>query len=93
MMALADVALYFALFTRTGIVPLALTNELKINFLRPAIGEDLLARARLLKLGRTVAYGDVDIFAVNDADRLIAHATTSYILPRDDTERIRPDGR
>jgi len=56
LMALADVAVYVAVFSRIGIVPLAVTNELKMNFLRPAIGGDVLARAKLRKLGRRVAY-------------------------------------
>lgn len=81
LMTLADVAVYVAIFTRTGIVPLTVTNELKINFLRPAIGSDLLAEARLLKLGRRVAYAAVDIFEAHDRSRLIAHATSSYLLP------------
>lgn len=81
MMALADAALYFAIFTRLGIVPLALTNELTTSFLRPARGTDLLGRARLLKVGRRVATGTVDIAAAGDPTRSIAHSLGSYILP------------
>lgn len=81
LMALADVATYVALFGRIGIVPLAVTNELKMNFLRPAIGGDVIAVAELLKLGRRIAYATVDVFMADNPDRLIAHATTSYVLP------------
>jgi uncharacterized protein (TIGR00369 family) len=81
LMALADVAVYGAIFTRTGITPLAVTNELKMNFLRPAIGRDVLARARLLKVGRRIAYAAADVFEEHDEARLIAHATASYVLP------------
>lgn len=81
LMALADVAVYVAIFTRTGILPLTVTNELKMNFLRPAIGSDVLARATLLKLGRRVAYATVDLFEEPDPSRLVAHATASYIIP------------
>lgn len=83
LMALADVAVYLAIFGRLGIIPLAVTNELKMNFLRPAKGEDVLARAHLLKVGRRVAYGDAVLFHESDQDRLLAHATSSYILPGD----------
>lgn len=83
LMALADVATYIAVFGRLGIVPLAVTNELKMNFLRPAIGGDVVASAELLKVGRRVAYAAVDVFMADNSDRLIAHATTSYILPDD----------
>ncbi len=81
LMLLADVAVYLAIFTRTGIVPLAVTNELKMNFLRPAIGRDVLAEARLLKLGRRVAYARVDLHEAGRPERLVAQATSSYILP------------
>jgi len=82
MMALADAALYFAVFTRGGITPLAVTNELKANFLRPAVERrDLLARARVLKRGRRVIYGLVDVWEEGAPDRLVAQATASYVLP------------
>lgn len=81
LMALADVATYLALFGRVGIVPLAVTNELKMNFLRPAIGGDVVAAAELLKVGRRIAYATVEVFMADDPDRLIAHATASYVLP------------
>jgi uncharacterized protein (TIGR00369 family) len=82
MMALADAGLYFALFTRGGLAPHALTNELKMNFLRPAVArQDLLGRARILKRGRRVVYGTVELWEAGAADRLIAHATSSYVLP------------
>ncbi len=83
LMTLADVSTYLAIFGRLGIVPLAVTNELKMNFLRPAIGGDVLARAELIKLGRRVVYGTVDVFMDGEPDRLVAHATSSWVLPDD----------
>lgn len=81
LMALADLAAYVAILTRVGIVPMAVTNELKINFLRPAIGHDVHARATVLKLGRKIAYASVDLFEPHAPDRLVGHATTSYVMP------------
>ncbi len=81
LMALADVAVYIAIFGRLGIVPLAVTNELKMNFLRPAIGGDVLARAELVKVGRRVVYGVVDVHMDDNPERLVAHATSSYVRP------------
>ena len=81
LMALADVSVYVAVFSKIGITPLAVTNELKMNFLRPAIGGDVLARAEILKMGRRVAYGSVDLFMDGEPERLVAHATSSYVLP------------
>ena len=80
-MALADVAVYVAIFGRAGIVPLAVTNELKMNFLRPAKDGDVLARAELLKMGKRIAYASVDLFMDGAPDRLVAHATSSYVMP------------
>lgn len=81
LMVLADIAVYVAIFSRLGWVPMAVTNELKMNFLRPALGEDVLAYARLRKLGRRVAFADVDVAMASDRDRLVAHATATYIIP------------
>lgn len=80
-MALADSTIYWALFTKVGIVPLAVTNELKYNFLRPAIGGDVMCRAEILKVGRRVAYGVADVYMDGAPDRLVGHATCSYVLP------------
>ena len=81
LMALADVAVYVGVFSRAGITPQAVTNELKMNFLRPAVGGDVLARAEILKMGRRVAYGSVDVYMDGQPERLVAHATASYVLP------------
>ncbi|MFQ5555045.1 MAG: PaaI family thioesterase [Acidimicrobiia bacterium] len=81
LMTLADVAVFVAIFSRTGIIPLAVTNELKMNFLRPAVGRDVLAEARLHKPGKRVAFASVEVYMEGDRDRLVAHATCSYVLP------------
>lgn len=81
LMAMADATFYWALFTKIGIVPLAVTNELKYNFLRPAVGGDVICRAQVLKVGRRVAYGTADLYMDGAPDRLVGHATTSYVLP------------
>ena len=82
-MALADSAAYIAVFTRTGITPMALTSNLSINFMRPCIGEAVIAEAHLLKLGRTLAVISVDIRA-EGSDKLSAHAVVNYTLPKDE---------
>ena len=81
MMALADAALFLALFSVVGIEPLALTNELKTNFLRPARGQDLIATGKIIKMGRRVVYGAVEVCEANDLTRVIAHSTGSYVRP------------
>lgn len=82
MMTLADVALYIALLARIGIVPLAVTTHLAINFLRkPRADRRVIARCRLMKLGRTLAVGEVWIYSEGE-DEPVAHATGTYAIPK-----------
>lgn len=80
MMALADVALYVALLASIGWVPLAVTTQLTINFLRKPAPDDLIAEARLLKTGRRLVVGEVSIRSAA-ADAIVAHATGTYSVP------------
>ena len=79
-MALADSAAYVAIFTRLGIVPMAVTSNLNINFLRPCLGTAVIAEARTIKLGRTLAVIEVEICA-EGSDKLSAHAVVTYSIP------------
>ena len=81
-MSIADSAAYIAVFTRTGITPMALTSNLNINFLRPCIGTAVIAEAHLLKIGRTLAVISVDIRA-EGSEKLSAHAVVNYTLPQE----------
>lgn len=81
-MAIADSAAYIAVFTRIGITPMALTSNLSINFLRPCIGNAVVAEAHLLKIGRTLAVISVDIRA-EGSEKLSAHAVVNYTLPQE----------
>jgi uncharacterized protein (TIGR00369 family) len=78
--ALADVALWFLTFTVLGLSPMAVTSELYIAFLRPAIGGDLLARAELLRAGKTAIKGAVRLWVDGAPDKLVSHVTGSYVL-------------
>ncbi|MEM6556559.1 MAG: PaaI family thioesterase [Pseudomonadota bacterium] len=81
-MAIADSAAYIAVFTRIGIVPMALTSNLNINFMRPCIGEAVVAEAHLLKLGRTLAVISVEVRA-EGSDKLSSHAVVNYSIPQE----------
>lgn len=81
MMALADVALYIAILGEIGIVPLAVTTSLSFNFLRkPKAGRDLVGVCKLLKVGRTLAIGEVSLYSEGD-DEPVAHAVGTYAIP------------
>jgi len=77
---LADVALYAAVLSRIGRVELAVTTSMAINFLRRPALVPVIAEARLLKLGKRLAYGEVTLFSEGDAEP-VAHATGTYSIP------------
>lgn len=80
-MQLVDLASWVAVFTRAGIVPMAVTWDLKTNFLRPAPAGDLLGEATVLRFGR-FTYMTVDVTAASDPDLVVSHATVTYAVPR-----------
>ncbi|WP_380052293.1 PaaI family thioesterase [Falsihalocynthiibacter sp. SS001] len=81
MFALADVAVYLAILARIGPVELAVTTNASIDFMRkPIAGKPLVATARLLKLGRVLAVGDV-LIQSEGASGPVARATATYSIP------------
>lgn len=80
MMGLADAAMYLALLARIGLVALAVTTNFNINFLRKPTG-NLEAEARLLKLGKRLAVGEITIYSEGH-DEAVAHATCTYSIPQ-----------
>jgi uncharacterized protein (TIGR00369 family) len=80
MMALADFAMYVAVLSAIGPVPLAVTTNLNINFLRKPEPRDLVAEARILKLGKRLAVGEVIIRSEGE-EEAVAHVTSTYSIP------------
>lgn len=81
LMALADCAMYVVLLSAIGPIGLAVTTNLNINFLRKGqAGQDILAEARLLKLGKRLAVGEVNLLSGTSPDP-IAHVTSTYSIP------------
>src|SRR5258708_19565288 len=62
LMALADLALYGAVMAALGPVVQAVTANLTINFLRLPPPADLIAHARLIKVGKPLSLGPVHPF-------------------------------
>ena len=79
-MALADVAMYVGILASIGPVPLAVTINLSINFLRKPAARDLIAECHLLKLGKRLATGEVTIHS-DGMTEPVAHATSTYSIP------------
>ena len=80
LMALADFAPYVAILASIGWVPLAVTTNLTINFLKKPAQRDLLAEARMIKFGKRLAVAEVAIRSDGE-DELVAHATATYSIP------------
>ncbi len=82
LMGLADFAVYVAVLSVIGRVELAVTTGLNCNFLRRPKPKDMVGEARMLKLGKRLAYGEVSIFTAGEAgDGPVAHVTATYSIP------------
>ncbi len=80
LMALADITLYGVVLSLIGRVELAVTTDLNMHFLAKARPGDLIARGRILRLGRVLAVGEVTVAALAGGDP-VAHATGTYAIP------------
>lgn len=81
MFALADVGIYLAILARIGPVALSVTTSATIDFLRkPAAGVDLVAKVRVLKLGRSLAVGECLIFSDGQGEP-VARSSMTYAIP------------
>jgi uncharacterized protein (TIGR00369 family) len=80
LMALADVAMYAALLGEIGLVPLAVTTSLNINFLRKPAQKDVYGDAKLLKVGKRLAVGEVTLYSEGETAP-VAHVTCTYSIP------------
>ena len=81
MMEVADVALYIAILGEIGIVPLAVTTSLNINFLRkPVATRSIVGVCKLIKVGRALAVGEVALYS-EGTEAMVAHAVGTYSIP------------
>ncbi|MEX0969207.1 MAG: PaaI family thioesterase [Paracoccaceae bacterium] len=81
MFSLADVAFYLATMAMIGPQTLTVTTSCTINFMRKPAGQgDIVAKARILKLGRSLSVGDVLIFSDSEVEP-VAHACLTYAIP------------
>ncbi|PKH87196.1 PaaI family thioesterase [Colwellia sp. Bg11-28] len=81
MMTTADVALYVAILGEIGLVPLAVTTSLTINFLRkPSPQKDIIGKCTLIKVGRILVVGEVELYSDGEAEP-VAHVIGTYSIP------------
>lgn len=82
LMGLADTAMVVAICAAAGEYFPMTTVDQTTHFMRPALRADMLADARVVRMGKTMAYGNVSIRTDND-ERPVAMAQTAYALLRD----------
>ena len=78
---LADVALWVAGFTATGIETMAVTSEMSMRFLRPARNGDLLAKASINNVSHRHIVGTIELWIDGQPDKLVAVAQGTYARP------------
>ena len=81
--AIADSASGFAAFTlllRQPADTTVLTVEYKLNLLAPAVGDSLLARAEVIRSGRTLTVCRADVLSVKDGQETLCAASLSTIM-------------
>lgn len=80
MMQLADVSIWVALLGAIGAVPLAVTTNLSINFLRKPEPRALISTCRMMKIGKSLAVGEASLMS-EGSDDVVAHAVATYAIP------------
>ena len=83
MFGLADVCFYLVILANVGPKALTVTTNCSIDFMRKPAPKDLIAKARLLKLGKVLAVGDVLLFS-EGMEKPVAHANVTYSIPPKD---------
>lgn len=80
-MMLADAGLWVAVFSLIGFEEMAVTSDLSLTFLRPAMDADLMAETTVVSRSLRRVHGTVRLWVGDDEDRIVAHAVGSYAVP------------
>lgn len=81
LMTVADLALYVAILGEIGLVPLAVTTNLTINFLRkPSSERDIIGECSLIKVGKRLIVGEVSLYS-EGVEEPVAHVVGTYAVP------------
>ena len=79
MMAAADTAMVLALINQSGQFRPCTTVQMNTSFLRPLSDQDALVRATIVRAGKSLAFGEIDIRGADDG-KSACRATTTYAL-------------
>ena len=79
LMSAADTAMVIAISAQLGEFRPMTTVSLTTSFMRPIAQGDALITARVIKPGRTLTFGEIEIVSASDG-KLAVHATTTYAM-------------
>lgn len=79
MMAAADTAMVLALINHFGEFRPCTTVQMATSFLKPLSSQAALVEARVVRAGRALAFGEIDIRGADDG-KSVCRATTTYAL-------------
>ena len=69
---MADHTAGYAAFTTVGKEFQILTIEFKVNFLKPAYGEALVCRSKVIRGGNTIIVSESEVFDIRDGEEILA---------------------
>ncbi|ENW96613.1 PaaI family thioesterase [Acinetobacter sp. NIPH 298] len=82
LMLVADFVLYVAIMGHLGLVAMAVTTNMTINFFRkPKAGQNIRAVCKLIKVGKTLVTGEVWLYS-GDEEEAVAHVIGTYAIPQ-----------
>lgn len=79
LMSLADTAMVFAVSAASGRYRPMTTVDQTTHFLKPAANADVLAEARIVRIGKTMAFGQVILSGAAD-NKPVAMVSSAYAL-------------
>jgi uncharacterized protein (TIGR00369 family) len=79
MMAAADTAMVLALISQFGEFRPCTTVQMNTSFLKPLSGQDALVQAKVIRAGKALAFGEIDIRGAEDG-KSTCRASTTYAL-------------
>jgi len=79
MMAAADTAMVLALINHFGRFRPCTTVQINSSFLKPLSGQDALVQARVVRAGKSLAFGEIDIRGADDGNS-VSRTSTTYAL-------------
>ncbi|MDP3619120.1 MAG: PaaI family thioesterase [Ramlibacter sp.] len=79
MMAAADTSMVLALINHFGEFRPCTTVQMSSSFLKPLSSQDALVQARVIRAGKSLAFGEIDLRGADDG-KSVSRASVTYAL-------------